>query len=190
MADPIDPDASWRQQPICPPDFFERLQDAQHQGEDYNHLIARTINNLCQFMAGFPSPIQSGGVAYYEDIFRSKVLSTHRVTLAAGYYGLNQSNRNLKIAGVPSAGSQGFLLARPSTITAMWAKSRSSGSWNLEVRKNGSPITIDSITVSSSFGSNMIMDKDLSAGDHIQLFMNGSAVDHPIAGIEIAWRLP
>jgi len=90
--------------------------------------------------------------------------------------------------GVTMAGAQGFLMPRDATITAMWAKSRSTGSWNVEVRKNGIPITLVSIPVVGSFGSDSTIDVDVYAGDFLQFYLNGTAVDHPIAGVEIAWR--
>lgn len=193
---PPDPDidarASWKLREICPKDFFEQLQDAHHQTEDYNHLIARTINELCSFLSStvMTPLIQDGGVAYYSDVLRTKKLSTNRASVNAGYYGLNQANRYLRLADVTMAGSQGFYIPRPATITAMWAKSRSTGSWSIEARKNGSPITLASVSITSSFGTNNVLDIDLDAGDHLQLYMSGTGVDHPIAVCEVAWRLP
>jgi len=188
----IDPAASWKLREICPKDFFEQLQEAQHQPEDYNHLIARTMNELCSFLSStvITPLIQDGGVAYYNDVLRTKKLSTHRATVVGAYYGLNQSSRYLKIADVTSAGSQGFFIPRPATITGMWAKSRSTSSWTFEARKNGVATAISSISVSSSFGSAIALDVDLSAGDHLQLYLSGTGIDHPIVACELAWRLP
>ena len=93
MADPpIDPRASWKLQPLCPEEWFEKLQAAHHQPEDYNHLLARTLNEICSFLGStvITPVIQSGGVAYYNDVLRTKKLSTHRVTLNGSNYGLNQ----------------------------------------------------------------------------------------------------
>ena len=174
MADPpIDPDASWKLREICPDDFFEQLQEAMKQPEDYNHLLARTLNELCGLLATtqITPLIQVGGVAYYIDVLRGKKLSTHRVTMNGSYYGLGQASRYLKLGEVTSAGSQGFLVPRPATITALWAKSRSTGSWTIEARKNGSPITLVSVSITSSFGSSMALDVDVAAGDHLQLFL-------------------
>lgn len=196
MAFPPDPDidarASWKLREICPENFFEQLQDAEHQKEDYNHLIARTMNELCNFIGSSTlTPLfQSGGVAYYIDVLRNKKLSTNRASVNGSYYGLNQANRYFKLGDVAMAGSQGFYIPRPATITAMWAKSRSTGTWTVEARRNGSPITLASVSITSSFGTNNVLNFDLDAGDHLQLFLSGTGVDHPIAVCEVAWRLP
>lgn len=84
---------------------------------------------------------------------------------------------------------QGFLIPRPATITGLWAKSRSQQAWTIEVRKNGIPITLVSVPVVTSKGYDGSIDVDLQPGDWIQLFLNGNAVEHPIACCELAWRL-
>lgn len=189
MADPpINPTASWDLQPICPPDFFERLQESQHQPEDYNHLIARTINEICNFVSGSGGFIQKDGVLYYVDTLRNKVLSTNRTTPIGSYCGQNQKNRYMKFGDVVGKGNTGFLCPRAATITALWAKSRSTGSWTIEARRNDSPITLVSVGVTAGKGSNMVLDFDLNAGDYVQLFINGTGIDQPIASIELAWR--
>jgi len=171
----------------CPPDLFERLQESFHQPESYNHLLAKTLDHVCQIVIN--GQINwVGGVPYSTDPLRGREISVNRVTLTSAYYGLNQSDRYLRIDGVTAAGSQGFLLPRKAIIAGLWAKSRSTGSWTIEARRNGSPITLASVVISSGFGSNDFIDVELIAGDFVQLFLSGTGVDHPIAAVEIAWR--
>jgi len=190
MADPpISKYASWDLQPICPQDMFERLQDSMHQPEDYNHLLARTLQRICQALSTSEITWYQG-TPYLKDPDREKFLSANRPTLQSAYYGLNQKDRYLRMSGVTTAGNQGFLVPKPATITGLWAKSRSIGNWIIEARKNGNPITLVSVNITGSFGSDMLVDIDVEAGDYLQFFLNGNAVDHPIAAMEIAWRLP
>ena len=187
--DGIDDRASWQLQPICPPDFFERLQKAQHQPEDYNHLLARTIQELCNNIATGPVT-WVGGIPYLKDPLRDKFISLHRPCINAGWFGLNVKDRYLRVAGgVTTAGGSGFLLPKKAVITGAWAKSRSVGAWTLEVRKNDSPITLVSVSIAGGSGSSMAIDIDTTAGDFLQIYLSGSGVEHPIAHVEVAWRL-
>jgi len=170
--------------PIVPlQELFEELNRRIDKPIDYNHILSSWIQSF-----GAQNIVFVDGMPYLPDPSRGKLLSIGRPVLSAAYYGLNQSSRYLRMDGVTMAGAQGFLMPRDATITAMWAKSRSTGSWNVEVRKNGIPITLVSIPVVGSFGSDSTIDVDVYAGDFLQFYLNGTAVDHPIAGVEIAWR--
>jgi hypothetical protein len=184
---PIDKGASWDLQPICPEDFFQRLQNAMKQPEDYNHLLARTLNKICQ--AVVPDDIVwDDGVPYIHDPVRDKFISLHRATLTSGFYGRNGKDLYLRMNDVPTAGAQGFYCPRKATITGLWAKSRSGGSWILEVRKNGVPITLVSVTITGGKGGDKNTDIDVDAGDYLQFYLNGTGVAYPIGVVELAWR--
>ena len=183
----INPDASWELQPICPEDFFEKLQDASHQTEDYNHLLARTLNEICQTTS--IGAIQwSDGVPFIYDPIRMKHLSLNRALVPAGFYGTNGTDLYLRVSDVPSAGKQGFYCERNGTITALWAKSRSIGAWTLEVHKNGIPITLVSATINGGKGGDRDTDIDVSSGDWLQFYLNGTGVSYVNAFVEIAYR--
>ena len=174
--------------PICPPDLFERLQRLISNPEEYNHLLAKTLQDLCNaILTGAFTWVD--GVPYILDTTRGEFLSAHRPTLTAAYYGRNMNNRYLRIDGVATAGSQGFYCPRKGIITGLWAKSRSNGAWIFEVRKNGAPITLVSTNVLSGVGSNPNVDIDVNAGDWLQFYLLGTQVDHPIAVCELAWKL-
>ena len=172
----------------CPEDIFERLQKSYHEPEEYNHIIAKILHELCN-TASTTEIVWSDGIPYLLDPDRGKLLSLPRPIITGAYYGKNQASRYLRISGVATAGEQGFYIPRDATITAMWAKSRSVGNWILEVRRNGIAINLAAITINIGAGSDTVLDLDVDAGDCLQLRLNGSGVDHPIASVEIAWRL-
>lgn len=164
--------------------FYEELNRLGHDPQEYNRLLAKVIGDLQK------QNIQwDNGVPYVFDPYTLKWVSTARPILVSSYYGRNQSSRYLKIGEVPSAEQQGFFVPRKAIVTGLWGKSRSVGNWILELRRNGSPITLASVVISGSFGSVIGLDVELNQDDWIQLYMNGTKVDYPIAGIELSWRL-
>lgn len=163
--------------------FFEELVERIDKPIEYSHLIARFLNQLAASQI-----VVINGIPYINDPIRGKLVSCARTIFTGAYYGLNESSRYLRVDGVTTASSQGILMPRDGVITAMTAKSRSVGVWNFEIRKNGIPITVSGIPVIGSFGNDPTMDVDFNAGDFLQFYLNGTAVDHPIVSVEIAWR--
>ena len=177
-------------QPACPPDFYERLQKLYHIPEDYNHLIAKTINDLCTRIGVAMPVVFFEGVIYIEDPDRgNKLLSLARPVFTAGWKGQAIKDRYLQMSDVAMAGSQGILLPRKATITGIWAKSRSTGSWTMEVRKNGTPITVISTPIAGGDGKAAFLDVDFDEDDVLQIFASGSGIAHPLACVELGWRL-
>jgi len=167
--------------------LFETLLSLIDKPYDRDHLLAKL---LCRILSGqLITPIDVvDGVPMFYDPNRDKNLSFARPIVEAGAHGLNITNRYLKMEDVPSAGEQGFLLPRKATITGMWAKSRSIGNWSLEVRRNGVLLSMANVSIVNGEGSNSNIDIDLNAGDVLQIFAVGTAIAHPIAKVEIAWR--
>jgi hypothetical protein len=164
-----------------------RLQDSPYA---YNNLIARMLNDLLAFTQQ-QAIIYDGGVPYTLDPIRNKFLSLARPVFIAGYQGLGVTNRYLEVPGdVTTMGQQGVLLPRAATITAITAKSRSSGGWLFEVRRNGVNLTVASQAVSVGVGSSPNLNVDLDAGDWLQFFANGTNIGFPVASVELAWRKP
>jgi len=134
--------------------------------------------------------VYDGGVPYTLDPTRNKSLSLARIVHHAGAHGLAVANRYLQVAGdVATMGDQGILMQRAATITGMTAKSRTSGGWSFEVRKNGANITLVSLAVFGGLGSSPNLDIDLNAGDWLQFYVNGANIGFPVASVELAWRL-
>lgn len=163
--------------------LFELLGARVNNQHDYNHVISWFFNQLSS-----QNIVWIDGLPYLQDPSRGKLLSISRPVFTAGYYGLAQRHRYLRMDSVTMAGAQGLLMPRDATICAAWAKSRSAGAWSLEIRKNGIPITLIAVSIVGSFGSDTTLNIDVDAGDHIQFYMNGINVDHPIVGVELAWR--
>lgn len=174
---------------VCPPDLFERLCKRIHDPREYSQLIAEVLDLLCQRSSEQEITWQDG-IPYIEDPYRKKFISTFRPNLTTGWYGLNQKNRYLRMAGgVTTGGNAGYLVPRKAVITGLWAKSRSNSPWAIEVRRNNNPITLASVNIIGSFGKDLLLDVDVDEGDFLQFYLAGTGVDHPIASMEMAWRL-
>ena len=164
-----------------------RLQDSPYA---YNNLIARILNDLLAFTQT-QAIVYDGGVPYTLDPNRNKFLSLARPLFISGYQGLGVTNRYLQVPGdVATMGQQGVLLPRPATITAIAAKSRTTGGWLFEVRRNGANITVASQAVSAGVGSSPNLNIDLDAGDWLQFYANGTNIGFPVVSVELAWRKP
>lgn len=164
-----------------------RLQDSPYA---YNNLIARILNDLLA-LTQTQAIVYDNGVPYTLDPSRNKFLSLARPLFIAGYQGFSVTNRYLQVPGdVATMGQQGVLLPRDATITAIAAKSRTTGGWLCEVRRNGVNMTVASQAVSSGVGSNSNLNIDLDAGDWLQFYVNGTNVGFPVVSVELAWRKP
>jgi len=168
--------------------FFEDSNDRIDKPIDYNHLIASLFGDILDTLLE-QNIIFVDGIGYHLDTSRNKFLSVNRHFITAGAYGLTVTDRYLKVAEVPTAGDQGLRMMRAGTLTGIVAKSRSSAAWELEVRKNGVPITLVNLSVAGGGTSNPSIDVDFAEGDHIQIFAEGINISHPIVQIEYAWRI-
>lgn len=164
--------------------FYEELNRLVNEPHEYNRLLARTIANFTQSMIQWQD-----GIPYILDPYRGKWVSFSRSPYVASYYGTNMSSRYLKFGEVASMSEQGLFIPKNAVVTGLWSKSRSTDNWILELRKNGSPITLASVDIVGSFGGVTTLDIDLDEGDWAQIFMNGAKVDHPVASLELTWRL-
>lgn len=163
--------------------LFETLQNTDGSSvEHYNHVISKILGSLAS------QNIQwINGVSYLTDPLRGKLLSLSRLNQSFNYYGPNQESRYLKIGDVVSS-ANGLIMTRNATITALTAQSRSTNNWSLQIRKNDQTTPLHTLNVNAGTGIADTLDIDVNAGDFIQLFINGSSIDHPLAFIELAWR--
>lgn len=166
--------------------LFEQLNEAVDSPIEYNSIISKTVSDLIN---NFVSVTWVDGIAYLTEPVSGLNISTQRPVVTAGQYGLNLSNLYLKIDQVTTMGDQGFYLPRKAVVTGLWAKSRNNQSWQVQLRKNGNPISLASADIVNSFGQETGLSILLDEGDTLQLFASGTKIDHPIAGVEIAWRL-
>lgn len=162
--------------------FFDELNQRIDKPIEYNSLISQLFSELSASTITWDN-----GIPYLTDPSRQKELSLSRPVITSAFYGLNQSNRYLRLDGVTASGN-GFLCPRKATLTALWAKSRSETGWAIEVRKNDNPIALANTTVTDGWGKIDNLSIDVEEGDYIQLYLSGDGVDHPIACFEFAWR--
>jgi hypothetical protein len=130
-----------------------------------------------------------GGILYVYDGTRSKWLSVERQMWWAARNG-NATNLYLRGPDGLASSSTGYRAMRNGTIVGLVAQTDSAHTWTLEVRKNGVVTPIASLTLTAVAGSSTTSTNvDISAGDEIQLYCNGTAVPQPLAAVEIAWRV-
>jgi hypothetical protein len=163
-------------------ELFEELNKRIDKPIDYNHILGEVLSHSFNFQGS-----QIDGIWYSLDPTRGKYLSVARTILTAGQYGMNQASRYMRLNDIPMM-STGFLMPRDAVLTGIWAKSRSIGGWNIEVRKNDAPITLVSVPIINGSGADLSLNFDLSAGDVLQIYQNGSGIDFPIGALEFAWK--
>jgi hypothetical protein len=176
---PLDPS-------VCD-DLFEVFLHIIDKPYDYNQLLVKLLCKLVQSTAGGDISFVDG-VPMVFDPNRSKILSLARPPITAGWCAKNVVDRYLAMDQVPSKGAQGFYLPRKATITGIWAKSRSTGTWTVEARRNNVSLTLASTTITGGSGEASNIDIDMDEGDCLQIFASGSGISHPVAAVEIAWR--
>ena len=167
-------------------ELFEALNDRIDKPIEYNHILTSIIQ---QIAAGSGLFTIADGMVFFSDPSRTKDITVNRSNISGNIYSPNVVNRYMRIGKVPMQSDQGWNIPRDAVITGLWAKSRSTGSWSIEVRKNGVPVTLVSVPVVSGIGSNFGLDFDVDKDDWLQLYVSGTDVDYPIASLEIAYRL-
>lgn len=167
--------------------LFEMLVDRIDKPHEYSRLIARLLGQVLN-QAAQQNIVVFEGVPYTYDSVRAKFLSLTRPTIQVSSYGPTVSNRCLSLGDVPTGGQQGFYVPRNATVTALWAKSRSTAPWTFEVRKNGVNLTVASANIVVGQGAEPNVNVDVDEGDWLQFFVAGTNVGFPIATCELAWR--
>lgn len=163
--------------------LFETLQNVDGSSQEhYNHVIAKLLQQL-----GSSQLYVFGDISYILDPIRGKYLSTARPQQTFSYFGMNQKSRYLKIGEVVGVGN-GWLMMRKATITGLTIKARNNVNFTIEIRKNDNPALLWSINANAGQGISDMLDIDVEKGDFLQLFINGTAIDHPVAHLELAWR--
>jgi len=171
--------------PVDCDNLFEVLMSKIDKPHEYTHIIAELI---CRSVTSLTTVEHVDGVPMIQDPNRGKTLSMARPIIMGTWCGRNICNRYLKIGDVPSINDQGFYLPRKATITGIWGKSRSTGSWTIEARKNGVQLSVANTSISGGTGESSNIDVDLNEGDCLQVYASGTGISHPIGAVEIAWR--
>jgi len=128
-----------------------------------------------------------GGILYAYDATRSKWLSVDRATYMATRNNAGATNVYLRVGEGIATSKTGVRMLRDGTITGLFAQTNGAESWTFEVRRSGSVIA--SLVISAASGDQATdTNVDVSQGDEIQFYCNGTAISYPVAGIEVAWR--
>lgn len=129
------------------------------------------------------------GILYAYDSTRRKWLSIDRTLIGWGRSSDNTDNEYLRQYNGALSSDSGWRMIRDATITAITAQTNSATSWVLEIRKNDDPTNILTLALNLEEGNhNNSVNVDVSEGDYIQAFCNGSLIEHPQTLIEISWR--
>ena len=170
--------------------FFEKLNDRIDKPIDYNHLLAHAVSELIELIEDQTAGIiYQDGFAYHLHPDIGKTLSFEKQIITATDYGKVVTDRYLRVGRVPTQGEQGVLMPRDGTILGIRAKCRNDVAWTLEVRKNGAPINVASISIVNGEGYVNLVDIDFDEGDYLQIYLNGTGVSYPITQVEVAWRI-
>lgn len=128
-----------------------------------------------------------GDILYAYDATRTKWLSVDRATFVSGRRGAS-TNIYLRVPDTVASSVTGYRMLRDGTITGIWAQTESDGNdWTFEVHRNGSAIATLSVTTDGNQATNINV--DVSQGDELQFYCNGTAIPSPVGGIEVAWRV-
>lgn len=130
------------------------------------------------------------GLLYAYDSTRSKWLSVNREQVWAARAANNATDIYLRIHDRVVSFLSSYRALRDGTITGLVANTRIAETWTLEVRINGAASSSATLAVTAATGAqDSTIDVDISAGDTIELYCNGTNISFPVGGVEIAWRV-
>lgn len=146
--------------------------------------VANTHNNLAGLQGGTAgeyfhlTSAQHANILDGADYFQ---ISTGRNAVATNVYLRGPD-------GVPTNLS-GFVVPFDATIVRITASTQNAHSWTAEVRKNGSVAVIASLAISAATtGISTLLSVDVSAGDIIQTYCNGTAITYPLVMVYLKRR--
>lgn len=117
----------------------------------------------------------------YLDEVRSKTLSTSIVTADFGSNSSTATNTYLELEGAVASNLNGFVLPFNATLVGIsMSENLNSQTWTAEVRSNGSATVLDSLTITNAYSNyTYSSDTNFSAGDRIQVYINGTSIEYP-----------
>lgn len=127
------------------------------------------------------------GLLSVYDSSRSKFLSVDRHKFVSGRHGRATNIYLRGPDGVPTS-QTGFRMVRNGTIVGIWAQTEDNGNnWTAEVRDSAGSV-LASLSVTSDGAEVTTTNVDVAQGDEIRVFCNGTAINAPLVGFEVAWR--
>ncbi len=126
---------------------------------------------------------------YLYDGYRAKFLSPNVFTVSATRNAGNSSNLYLRASDGAPTNQAPYVLPFDATLVAMSASCNTAGTWLGEVHLSLSLVPGAALSVAASttaFAS--LFNIDFSAGDAVQLFLNGASIDRPRVNLFFARR--
>jgi len=110
-------------------------------------------------------------------------------THTAGRNNATTTDQYLRGPGNTPTNQAGFVQESDATIVAITSNAQSSGTWIIEIRKNGSATVLASLTVTAATQDEVSgLSVDTNAGDKIEIYLNGTAINHPSATVTMRKR--
>lgn len=110
-------------------------------------------------------------------------------THTAGRNNTTVSNVYLRGPGNVPTNQSGFVQNNNATIVGISAKAQASGTWTIEIRKNGSVAILASLTVTASTKDSVNgLSVDVSLNDSIEIYINGTNINKPSAIVTMRKR--
>jgi hypothetical protein len=136
-----------------------------------------------------PMSMVNNVLGFY-DKTRTKWLSVHRDNIVySGRDNANNANEYARI-GEFTSNQAGFRLLKNMTLVGATVQCRTAGTCTIEVRKNGVATVESSVSlVASDVASDATLDVDFTAGDEIQVYINGTSIDRPLISLIFAETL-
>lgn len=133
--------------------------------------------------------IKSGILCVY-DATRAKWLSVQRQTVAFGKSKKARDQYLNHFGGDIASNLSGQRMIRDATIVGISGQLDTSGTCDINIRKNDVATDILTLSISAALGAqNGAANVDLSAGDYLQCYLDSAAkVEEPVVLVEIAWR--
>lgn len=120
---------------------------------------------------------------------RNKFLSVSREYMV--FVGRDSANNTTEYARIATFTSNqaGNRLIRDATLVGMSIQTNGSETWNARVRKNGSLTDLASLAAGAVAGAqDSSFNIDFTAGDQIQVYIDGTSIDRPVIKLEFAYR--
>ncbi len=121
---------------------------------------------------------------------RNKWLSVYRFQMSfTGRDAATNTNEYARVCGAFTSNQGGYRLMRNATLVGISCENKGAQTWTARIRRNGSVTNLASLAVSSAVGAQDITyNVDFSAGDDIEVYIEGSNINRPVITLEFAYR--
>jgi hypothetical protein len=138
----------------------------------------------------YPIALINGVLSVYDKSnSRNKFLSVAREHMV--FVGRDSSTNTLEYARIATFTSNqaGNRLIANATLVGISAQTNGSSTWTVRVRKNSSATNLSSLTLTAVAGAqDATLNVDFSAGDNIEVYIDGTGVNRPVIKLEFAYK--